>query len=613
MVLPSTVLLDYTLRWRALGVRFSLRSPPYSPSPPPVKPRLGPRALIFKRRLYLPGSRAAQEEMEGTRIAEGARRLAFVEAVYRYLKGHYRFEIHSIVALSALLLHSTRGPAAGLDTAAAINYRRGRSSSAAGFALSSFVNLHVLSLTPPYATRDSSDRNASIVPGLHAMRGAPNAAELSAAIAVEYAAIDPLLSKNDAEARFLQISQANPAYGAEIFCALIVPDQDNTREGNTYAGNNTGAPSPSNSSSRRAPPPSTPQPPRSPPRSRSRVRSSKVAGENVILCVGHSGLYVVSNRDPLSAIDVCDYAHIDKWALDGNVFAWSIDDVGAVEPARTIFLSSKAAPAINTTLERYVEERVLLTKAAAWARGEGVGVGESAIVGAPGFVGSLGGAGGDSSAHPLDAAAAGPLPPIVTLRAAPPWPWLVDTARGGRANAQSPATPPALRAAARGASDIGGGASMALLSPLDILRAPAPMSSVRDLLLAHEAARSPRSSPPARLQAMDPPLPRGWKQAQDPSDGATYFYHMDTGETTWRHPGVGGSGRVSGASGSYGDESTNRTYASPHAAASPDAQSARSSQYSPSRLPPGWAEARDPSTGDIYFFNGDVTQWNRPM
>ncbi len=611
MDLPVTAPLEVCVL--CARVSCALLSHPLTETLPRVITRSGPRALIFKRRLYLPGSRAAQEEMEGTPHAEGARRLAFVEAVYRYLKGHYRFEIHSIVALSALLLHSTRGPAVGFDTNTLNNYRRSRSSSAAGFALSSFVNLHVLSLTPPYATRDSSDRNASIVPGLHAMRGAPNAAELSAAIAVEYAAIDPLLSKNDAEARFLQISQANPAYGAEIFCALIVPDQDNTREGDTYAGN-AGAPSPSNSSSRRAPPPSSQQPPRSPPRSRSRQRSSKVAGENVILCVGHSGLYVVSNRDPLSAIDVCDYAHIDKWALDGNVFAWSIDDVGAVEPARTIFLSSKAAPAINTTLERYVEERVLLTKAAAWARGEGVGVGESAIVGAPGFVGSLGGAGGDSSMQPLDAAAAGQLPPIVTIRAAPPWPWLVDTARGGRASAQSRATSPSLRAAARGASDTGGGASTALLSPLDILRAPAPMSSVRDLLLAHEAARSPRTSPPARLHSMDPPLPRGWKQAQDPSDGATYFYRPDTGETTWRHPGLGGSGR---ASGPYGDEGISST----SAAASPDSQSAWSSrsqqsaaqQFSPSRLPHGWAEARDPSTGDIYFFNGDITQWNRPM
>ena len=48
-----------------------------------------------------------------------------------------------------------------------------------------------------------------------------------------------------------------------------------------------------------------------------------------------------------------------------------------------------------------------------------------------------------------------------------------------------------------------------------------------------EAAEDQRVPvPPKRL------LPPGWQSAVDPEDGDTYYYNLNTGESTWEHPGA---------------------------------------------------------------------------
>ncbi len=173
----------------------------------------------------MPDSRAAAEELESNEVS-GAHRVAVVDAIYRFMKSHYRFDTQSIVALAALLLHATRGPAnqvsAPLPTTPS--------------SLAVLVNRHILLLTPAYATCDRVDRHATTLPGLRASHGVLTGAALASAIAHEYAAIDARLSVFDAESRFLQISRANGAFGAECFNAIVVNGNENEGGGGGGGG-----------------------------------------------------------------------------------------------------------------------------------------------------------------------------------------------------------------------------------------------------------------------------------------------------------------------------------------------------------------------------------------
>lgn len=76
-------------------------------------------------------------------------------------------------------------------------------------------------------------------------------------------------------------------------------------------------------------------------------------------------------------------------------------------------------------------------------------------------------------------------------------------------------------------------------------------------------------------------LPRGWKEAKDPSTGSIYYYNENTGKTQWENP----------------------------------IESAPVSQSSTSLLlPPDWLEALDDTTGKKYYYNTkkNISQWERP-
>jgi hypothetical protein len=68
------------------------------------------------------------------------------------------------------------------------------------------------------------------------------------------------------------------------------------------------------------------------------------------------------------------------------------------------------------------------------------------------------------------------------------------------------------------------------------------------------------------------PLPDGWVEAMDPTDGARYFVHSETGHTTWDRPPMS----------MVSESPTHR------AASSDDGE---------------WISAQDPADGKVYFFN----------
>lgn len=87
-------------------------------------------------------------------------------------------------------------------------------------------------------------------------------------------------------------------------------------------------------------------------------------------------------------------------------------------------------------------------------------------------------------------------------------------------------------------------------------------------------------------------LPSGWASAIDPASGDTYYFNVFERVSQWERPSLeaeSAEGRARAPSGTP-----------PRAGGD---------------LPPGWASAVDPGTGDSYYFNPStgVSQWDRPV
>ena len=129
---------------------------------------------------------------------------------------------------------------------------------------------------------------------------------------------------------------------------------------------------------------------------------------------------------------------------------------------------------------------------------------------------------------------------------------------------------------------------------------------------------------------IDTELPADWESAVDPVHGDIFYYNRITGETSWTRPeefAEESSGRTGqeecgdrleniGDSNvekdsSPGETNTNETDDIPddNGDVIPKVQDEASSP-----LPEYWTKARDPSSGDIYFFNTltQETSWERP-
>lgn len=59
--------------------------------------------------MRVPASKTEQEEESAQTANVAAHRLTFVDCVYQYLHGRYRFDTPLVVALTVLLLQSTKG------------------------------------------------------------------------------------------------------------------------------------------------------------------------------------------------------------------------------------------------------------------------------------------------------------------------------------------------------------------------------------------------------------------------------------------------------------------------------------------------------------------------
>ena len=125
-------------------------------------------------------------------------------------------------------------------------------------------------------------------------------------------------------------------------------------------------------------------------------------------------------------------------------------------------------------------------------------------------------------------------------------------------------------------------------------------------------------------------LPFGWMEASDPSTGKVYYYNSKTNETSWTRP-VEEGGAKETASNDQQEQDGNSaaeipTTKSTFGAKDQPADASVSSQSIPiaeesskvsegdDRLPDGWAETTDPTSGKIYYYceSTEEVSWVKP-
>jgi len=120
-------------------------------------------------------------------------------------------------------------------------------------------------------------------------------------------------------------------------------------------------------------------------------------------------------------------------------------------------------------------------------------------------------------------------------------------------------------------------------------------------------------------------LPAGWEEATDPTNGTTYYYNSQTGESSWELPKSpetnipSTAGRDSVEIPAEDEPSSQLAEETPLEDIAVEeavdvATSEASTPQETNELPPGWVESTDPSTGRSYYFNADtgVTSWELP-
>ena len=112
-------------------------------------------------------------------------------------------------------------------------------------------------------------------------------------------------------------------------------------------------------------------------------------------------------------------------------------------------------------------------------------------------------------------------------------------------------------------------------------------------------------------------LPPGWVEATDPSSGKVYYCNPKTRETTWERPTVPMTTAPEQQHQAKNSLSTARNPVSHHGAPLNQAQIQQQQKHQSQQnaLPPGWVEAKDPSTGKAYYCNPKTreTSWERPV
>ena len=220
-----------------------------------ARPRVsGSCALYVRRKLYLPNSESSEEEIRAAKErGNGAHRLAFIEAVFNYEQGFFRFDIKHVASIAALLLKAFRGPHyTGMDTPAS---------------LSRLAH----TLCPAYATQDCCRDHHFVHNGMLPMAGAPRSSELGAMILTDLEALPSTMSVLAAEESFMSIVRSSELYGSNVFPAQKV--MDNPEEGAESL-------------------------------------------QEVLISVGHFGLCVISQAAPLEVLLMTTYPNILYFGAD---------------------------------------------------------------------------------------------------------------------------------------------------------------------------------------------------------------------------------------------------------------------------------------------------------
>ncbi len=282
--------------------------------------------------------------------------------------------------------------------------------------------------------------------------------------------------------------------------------------------------------------------------------------EKVCVCAGYEGISILGHvEDPL-VIETHDLADIGRWmtSRDGKIFAFTV----GLEGERVIYIVTDLAPAIEQTMESYVEERVKFT-------GTGAPAEEGAEPPAP----------VDSSAVPRRAEdpGVGEIPPYVGDQAAPSPPWADKTVM--------PTMPPGLTGAGTGAAggSTGTKSTAAILSAAERAASAAGLHPIPPAVAQANGpapVHPPHAPPTARAHTETGEtalLPQGWLEMRT-AEGEMYYYNAEKNLTQWERPRPPGLPAVAGP------------------------------------LPEGWAAALDVETGEPYYFceaTGEV-QWDRP-
>jgi hypothetical protein len=111
-------------------------------------------------------------------------------------------------------------------------------------------------------------------------------------------------------------------------------------------------------------------------------------------------------------------------------------------------------------------------------------------------------------------------------------------------------------------------------------------------------------------------LADGWEESEDPSSGEIYYYHAESGETSWEKPTLE---RIDDVQANHGDEDSKVEFATgesteEHSDKNDHVNNDDDDANASGALPEGWEEVEDPSTGVIYYYNAESgdTSWERP-
>jgi len=526
----------------------------------------GPRRLVFRRAIYVPGSCTEREEEEAATAAAAAaaaeagggggagagaaaarsaaaHRLAFWDCVFHYRQSRYRFDVPSVLGLAVLLLQATRGA-----------FDRARDS------LQRLRQL-VPDLCPAYAVQDmpaeAAPEGGARAGGAY---GAPSAAPAAAAVGklpdgllldewarrilAAYAAggVRPRVA---AQRDFVRACKGNVAYGSEFFFGRQTWEDAATGE--------------------------------------------RVLEERTV-CVGPQGVLLLGMQRPLECrfYEYADMKEDKGWDVDasGRIFAL------ALEGDEMVYIVSAQALDVMAALLASVESKVAMEidrfdasrvpRAADGAGALPLVVAELPPPPPPSAVA------GEAVAGALDYCA----------RAAP---WVAGAGAAAAASAADAAVAAALAAAAAGAAQRQGQAAAAAAaaavapSPLSVVvvasgsggkgsgrsgggggggggegggpssgasarggRLPDGWEEARDVrgdvyYFATDAETGEPISQWERPEWPEENLAEGWEVLQD-AEGDAYFWHRASGKTTWdkprrAHAGGGGKGGGGGESG----------------------------------------------------------------